>query len=94
MKKSEFDTYINMTYVELREGAFCLDNGRYLRQQKFRDTVDNLSDVEYKNEQVASSAILVGDLDILEKSNNIDSSIDSICAKLELELASPKYREN
>jgi hypothetical protein len=90
--KSEFDKYLNMSYVVLdKDGnGYCRDNGRYLKVTS--DPIGDVEDLLDRTEQAATDAIQTGNIDALSKADKIENSTDFICAKLELEFKGRNYK--
>lgn len=93
--KSEFDPYLNMTYVKLYEGAhFCLDKQRFLRHRTIESATQDLEKDAEKIEAIAADAIAIGSIEILEDANKLDNSIESLIAKLDLSIIGASYLDN
>lgn len=93
MTKSEFDPYLNMTYLALKNDAyFCLDNGRYIAHSTNSDSVNRIEKLCDRVEENATVAIVEGDIELLSKLEKQDTALDALIAKLTLSFI--QYKNN
>ena len=78
MTRSEFNPYLNMTYIKLDKtgNAYCLENGRYIRNRSIDETIDDIIELED---------------DVL---NPLDKRLDIVIARFELYIIAGPYELN
>lgn len=95
MIRSEFDTYLNLTYIKLGSiGHYCLENNRFLKSCTWSEALDNTEAMTDKTEQLATDAINLDDIDMLNIVDKLSSGLEALDAKMELSLYCPLYELN
>ena len=90
--KSEFDKYTNYNFTKIRGGHFCVEIKRFFKDRSIPDHIDNLERLSDSSGQLASEAIKIGGIDMLNKVKKLN--LNSIEAKLKLALIGASYLLN
>ena len=92
--KSEFDQYLNMQYVDLGPGHWCLELQLFVEKRTMADEIDQLEKNCDQINELAGKSIKAGDIDRLNKANKLDARFEQLIAKMELEVRFPFKEQN
>lgn len=95
MTHSEFDKYLNRTYIKLGTiGHYCLDKNQFIKSRTWSEALNDTEKMADKTEQLATDAINLDNIDMLDVVNKLSSGLESLDAKMELSLYCPLYELN
>lgn len=92
--KSELDKYQNLSLARIKGGHFCIDNQRFIKDRPMSKSIDDLDRLLDSSDKLASEAIEAGDIGLLGKADTFSNSLDSLEAKIELNLAGASFLSN
>lgn len=91
--KSEFSKYANLKTIRIQGGHFCLDNGRYVRDQSLKETINHLDDLLDSSEELACRSISHGDIEGLSNIERQSNNLDSLIARMDLQILARNYKD-